>query len=347
MKTIFIVDDNKTNLINAKNALDGLYKAFALPSAQRMFQMLEKVIPDLILLDVDMPEVSGFEAIAKLKSVEKTRAIPVIFLTARTDSDAELRGFEMGALDFINKPFSPPSLIKRVELHIETDKLLKASQQEVRDVHNALINVISDLVETRDKVTGSGHIRRTQTYLTLLIGELVRTGVYEEEISQWDLDLVIPAAQLHDVGKICTNEFILKKPDKLTEQEFESVKQHCIEGERILNMVIAASKDDAFLNYALRFAAYHHEKWDGTGYPRSLSGADIPLEGRIMAVVDVYDILVTKLPYKEAVSHEEAVQIIAKESAKHFDPKIVEAFMNIADDFRLAAQGGERGELQS
>ncbi|MCL2755116.1 MAG: response regulator, partial [Oscillospiraceae bacterium] len=295
----------------------------------------EKVIPDLILLDVDMPVIDGFEALEKLKADARTRDVPVIFLTARTDCQAELRGFEMGALDFINKPFSPPSLIKRIECHIEMDKLLKKSRQEVRDVHNALINVISDLVETRDKVTGSGHIKRTQKYLELLIGELIRGEVYGDEISLWDTDLVIPAAQLHDVGKICTNEFILKKPDKLTPGEFEAVKLHCIEGERILNMALA-SKDDAFLEYALRFAAYHHEKWDGTGYPRGLRGEDIPIEGRIMAVVDVYDILVTKLSYKDALSHDEAVGIISRESGKHFDPKIAAAFINIADDIRAA-----------
>jgi len=336
MKTIFIVDDNKTNLINAKNALDDLYKALAFPSAERMFQALEKLPPDLILLDVDMPEMNGFEAMEKLKQNDKTRDIPVIFLTARTDPEAEVQGFEMGALDFINKPFSPPTLINRIKNHIEMDKMLKESRQEVRNVHNAIINVISDLVETRDKVTGSGHIKRTQKCLTILINELVRMGIYEEEMSGWDLDLVIPAAQLHDVGKICTDESILKKSEKLTDEEFDSVMQHCTEGERIINMVIDISKDDAFLKYALRFAAYHHEKWDGTGYPRQLSGLDIPLEGRIMAVVDVYDVLVTKRTYKEAISHEQAVEIISEGASKHFDPKIIEAFVNIADDFRTA-----------
>jgi putative two-component system response regulator len=150
------------------------------------------------------------------------------------------------------------------------------------------------------------------------------------------MDLVIPAAQLHDVGKICTREYILNKPEKLTAEEFESVKQHCTEGERIIKMIIDISNDDTFLKYALRFAASHHEKWNGSGYPRQLCGSDIPLEGRIMAVADVYDVLVTKRTYKEALTHEQAVEIISEGSASHFDPKIVDAFMNIADEFKAA-----------
>ena len=168
MKTVFIVDDIDTNLMTAKTALAGIYKAYAVPSAAKMFKLLEKITPDLILLDIDMPEMDGFEALQIMKENDKLQSIPVVFLTAKNDAETEVRGFEMGALDFINKPFSPPVLVKRIELHIETDKLIKESQRAVRDIHNATISVISDMVENRDKTTG-GHIERTQIYLSLLL----------------------------------------------------------------------------------------------------------------------------------------------------------------------------------
>jgi putative two-component system response regulator len=332
MKTIFIVDDNDTNLLTAKTALDGVYKTFALPSAAKMFKLAEKITPDLILLDVDMPEMDGFQAMQVLKSDEKLKPIPVVFLTAKHDVESEIKGFEMGALDFIIKPFSAPVLIKRIETHIEIDRIVKESQQAVRDIHNATISVISDVVESRDKVTG-GHIARTQKYLELLVNELLKAGIYSEEISTWDMTILLPSAQLHDVGKINISDLILNKPGKLTDEEFDIIKTHCSEGENIIDRIIVKTKDDGFLRHAKKFAGYHHEKWNGAGYPRGLKEEGIPLEGRIMAVADVYDALVCERPYKKPFTHEQAVEIIKKDSGVQFDPKIVEAFLNIAEDF--------------
>ena len=297
-----------------------------------MFKIAERITPDLILLDVDMPETDGFDAMRILKSDEKWRTIPVIFLTARNDAEAEIRGFEMGAIDFISKPISPPVLIKRIETHLETDKLIKESQKALRNIHNATISVIVDLVETRDNTTG-GHIERTQIYLTLLVNELLRVGTYKEEMSSWDISILLPSAQLHDVGKIGISDSILNKPGKLTDTEFEAIKRHCDKGEQVISRIIERSENDMFLEHAKRFAAYHHEKWNGTGYPRGLSNGEIPLEGRIMAIADVYDALVSKRPYKEPFSHEQAVEIIRRDSGVHFDPQIVDAFLNVAEDF--------------
>ena len=333
MKTIFIVDDNDTNLMSAKIALDGAYKTFALPSAGKMFKLMEKITPDLILLDVDMPEMDGFQVMSVLKSDEKLKSIPVIFLTAKNEAESEVRGFEIGALDFINKPFSAPVLIKRIETHIETDRLIKKSQQAVRDIHNAVISVIAEVVESRDKITGE-HIERTQTYLEILVNALVRSGVYAGEISGWDINLLLPSAQLHDVGKINVSDLVLNKPGKLTDEEFDLIKQHCADGERIIDKIIGKTKDDGFLRHAKNFAGYHHEKWNGTGYPRGLKEEEIPLEGRIMAVADVYDALVSERPYKKPFTHEQAVEIIKEGSGAHFDPKIVEVFLSVAEDFR-------------
>ncbi|MCL2411692.1 MAG: response regulator [Treponema sp.] len=332
MKTIFVVDDNDTNLMTAKTALDSIYKIFALPSAEKMFKLLERIIPDLILLDLVMPEMDGFQAISILKSDIKLKNIPVVFLTSKNDVASEIRGFEMGALDFITKPFSPPVLIKRIELHIETDKLVKDSKQAVRDIHNATISVLADMVEFRDKLTG-GHIERTQRYLKILVDKLFAAGIYREEMSKWDLNLLLPSAQLHDVGKIHISDLVLNKPEKLTSEEFDLIKRHCEDGESIIDRIAAKTKDDGFLLYAKSFAGYHHERWNGTGYPRGLRGDAIPLEGRIMAIADVYDALVSERPYKKPFTHEETVEIIRKDSGTFFDQKIVEVFLDSADEF--------------
>ena len=333
MKTIFIVDDNVTNLMAAKTALDGIYKSFALPSADRMFKLAEKIMPDLILLDIEMPEMDGFRAMELLKSDKKLKSVPVIFLTGKNDPATEIRGFEMGALDFIIKPFSPPVLIRRLETHLETDKMIKESQQAVRDIHNATISVIADMVESRDQVTG-GHIEKTKIYLKILIDELIRTKTYIEEISRWSMGLLLSSSQLHDVGKITVSDLILNKPGKLTEEEFSQIMKHCKEGERVIDRIIGKTKDDGFLLHAKKFAGYHHEKWNGTGYPRKLSETNIPLEGRIMAIADVYDALVSERPYKKPFTHQETVNIIRNDSGTHFDPLLVEAFLSVADDFQ-------------
>ena len=333
MKTIFIVDDNKPNLFSVKTALDGVYKTYALLSAERIFKLAERIIPDLILLDVDMPNMDGFEAMRELKSDDRWKDIPVIFLTARNDAEAEIMGFEMGALDFITKPISPPVLIRRIETHLETDKLIKESQKALRSIHNATISVIADLVETRDETTG-GHIERTQIYLELLVNELIRSGIYKDELSAWDIGLLLPSAQLHDVGKIGISDLILNKPEKLTEDEFDIIKQHCEMGERVIERIIERTEDDVFFKHAMKFAAHHHEKWDGTGYPRGLRGEEISLEGRIMAIADVYDALVSERPYKAPYSHEDAVETIRNDSGTHFDPQIVQAFLNIEKDYQ-------------
>jgi len=298
MKTIFIVDDNETNRVTAKTALEGDYKTYALPSASRLFAFLEKIIPDLILLDIEMPEMDGFEALTLLKADKKLKTIPVIFLTSKSDEEFEIRGFEIGAIDFINKPFSTLVLRKRIETHIEIDKLVKRSLQSVKNVYNATIRNLAGIVESRDDVTG-GHISRTHHYLLILATELITSGIYKEQVAEWDLDLLIPSAQLHDAGKVRVSDTILNKPAKLTPEEFNAIKRHCEDGASIIDRIIhdAGEDSDDFLTYAKSFAQYHHEKWNGTGYPQGLAGEDIPLQGRLMAIVDVYDALVSERPY--------------------------------------------------
>jgi putative two-component system response regulator len=353
-KTVFLVDDNVTNLTLGKNALAGHYNVFTLNSGARLFKMLEKSIPDIILLDVDMPEMDGYQVIEILKGKKETAHIPVIFLTAKTDGQSELRGLSLGAIDYITKPFTPTLLLKRIEVHllVESQKkelvnynrnlqaMVDNKTKMVVELKNAILKTMAELVECRDDITG-GHIERTQSYLGLLIDALQRYGVYMDEIEPWDIGLVLQSAQLHDVGKISIKDKILQKPGKLTPEEFEEIKTHTTFGEKIIDKIRSRTSEQAFLDHAKILVSAHHEKWDGSGYPRGLKGQDIPLLGRLMAIVDVYDALVSERPYKKAFSHEEAVAIILKGRGTHFDPELVDLFMKISDDFKDAGKDAE------
>jgi len=334
MKTIIAVDDQHFNLTEIELALEEQYRILTASSAQRMFAILEKVRPDLILLDIEMPEMNGFEAIKQLKNNEVHSQIPVVFLTGRTDEATESQGLKLGAVDFITKPFCKPVLINRVQIHLDIDGLirertaqLKQKEQEVREIRNAIVSVVSDMVESRDEVTG-GHIERTTSYTALLINTLQEKKIYIDEMKDWNITSAVASAGLHDVGKMAVSDLILNKPDKLTNEEFEEMKKHVLKAEMIIDRIIKRTGGkDAFLVHAKLFAGHHHEKWNGMGYPRGLKGEGISLQGRIMAVADVYDALVSDRPYKKAFSHEKAVEIIMEDAGKHFDPKIAEVFL--------------------
>jgi len=353
-KLIMLVDDNPANLRIGKNVLTEKYTVATAPSAEKMFNLLETNKPAMILLDVDMPEMNGYEAIKILKSKPETRDIPVIFVTARNESDDELAGLSLGAVDYITKPFQPPLLIKRIEVHLllETQKKKLEKQavdlinfnenlqsmvfektENIMELQNALLKTMAELVECRDDITG-GHIERTQRGIKILLEEMKKNGVYSAETKGWDVELLLQSCQLHDVGKISIDDNILKKPGKLTTEEFNEMKKHASFGEEIIEKIKSLAKESDFLKYAKIFAASHHEKWDGTGYPRGLKGDQIPLLGRIMAIADVYDALTSARPYKPALSHEEAVHIITENSGTQFDPTLIDIFVHAADRFR-------------
>ena len=335
-KIIFIVDDNDTNLSMAEDALVKQYRVMALPSAARMFQALKKFKPDLILLDVEMPEMNGFEAMKKLRESNLYAEIPVIFLTGLSDTVSEAYGIELGAVDFILKPFSNPVLLNRIKNHLNIDELVRdrtaqlaqRTEQLVR-LQNGIVFTLADIVENRDSNTG-GHIDRTSVYIKILIDAMLTQGIYGDEMQGWDLDSVVSSARLHDLGKVAIPDSILNKPDQLTPEEFSVIKTHPAAGERIIDQMTSRTGDADFLHNAKLFAAYHHEKWDGVGYPYGLKETDIPLHGRIMAVIDVYDALVSDWPYKKAFTHEKAVSIIMEDSGKHFDPFIAGAFKEVS-----------------
>ena len=341
-KTIFVVDDNDTNLSKAEETLEVYYDVMTMSSAEKMFKLLRKIVPNLILLDISMPVMDGFEALTRLKSNHEYASIPVIFLTGMSYAQIEAKGFEMGVVDFINKPFSSVVLINRVKLQISVNELILERTKRLEEANRNLIFILSDLIENRDKGTG-GHIERTVEYIKLLVNEMLKQNVYVEQLKDWDLEAVAACAILHDIGKIGVSDVILNKPERLTTEEFESIKDHAMDGASIIDKVIERTGDDFFLHTAKLFAEYHHENWDGSGYPHGLKGEEIPIHGRIMAIADVYDALVTERPYKEAYLHEEAVLIIMHDVGKRFDPKIANVFYSIRDQFRLVYSGTGRG----
>ena len=338
MKTIFVVDDSDTNLSMAEAVLEDQYRVMTMPSASKMFDLLEKVIPDLILLDIEMPVMDGFQTLKQLKSESKWIEIPTIFLTGRNDSEVEARGFEMGAVDFITKPFSAPVLLNRIKTHLNIDDIIRERTAQLHRLQNSIVSVLADMVENRDKGTG-GHIERTSVYIRILIEQMKERGVYADEISAWDVDKMISSARMHDLGKISITDVIVNKPGKLTDTEYEIMKSHAEEGERIIDEIISRTGEGDFLRNAKLFAGTHHERWDGKGYPRGLKGEEIPLQGRIMAIVDVYDALVSERPYKKAFTEDEALNIIVQNSGTHFDPAIVNLFCDVKEIIRTVREG--------
>jgi putative two-component system response regulator len=330
-KTIFVVDDNNTNLTMAEEALEKQYQVMTMPSAEKMFALLENVTPDLILLDIAMPEMDGFEALRLLKSNDSFAHIPVIFLTSHIDIDAEIQGFELGVIDFIVKPFSAPVLLNRIKTHLSIDDLIRERTAQLERLQNGLVHILADIVENRDK-EADGHIERTAMYMKILIDGMLACGLYADEIFKWNPESLISSARLHDVGKIVIPDAILNKSSSLTLEEFETMKKHTEEGERIIDKIV--SRIDAevtFLQNAKLFAKCHHERWDGSGYPKGLKGTDIPLQGRMMAIIDVYDTLLSKRPYKKPFTEEEALSIIRDNSGKLFEPAIVAVFLELKD----------------
>jgi len=350
---IILVDDNMASLTMGRNMLKMHYVVYPASSAAKLFEILENVLPDLVLLDIEMPEMNGYEAIKKMKADERFADIPVIFLTAKSDVDSELEGFDLGAADYISKPFSGPLLLKRIASQlliarqkkallndqitlkhyaVNLEKMVDDKLQEVLALQNAVLTTVADLVEFRDALTG-GHIARTRHYLEVLIAELLREGAYTDELKAWDLDCFLLSAQLHDVGKLAISDSILHKPGRLSPEEFEIMKTHVTVGVSTIKKMISDIGQHAFLHHGLLVIGTHHEKWDGSGYPARLKGLEIPLEGRLMAIADVYDALVSIRPYKGSLSHEEACKIIEESSGIHFDPVLVDAFRKVEGEF--------------
>ena len=342
---IFLVDDNPVYLNSGRSLLEEKYAVVTIPSGDKFLQLLQrtKTRPDLILLDVEMPGMSGYDTIKEIKAKPESADIPVIFLTGKGDPANELLGLSLGAVDYISKPFSPPLLLKRIELHLlmqsqknelrefneNLSEIIDKRTNDISQLQNAIILWAADMVEFRDEATGQ-HVERVQQYLKLLLDAMKKNEDYAGEAACWDNAAFLKSAALHDVGKIKIRDDILLKPGRLTDEEFNIMKSHALYGKLLIESLQEKVPNETFLDYAKTLAYLHHEKWDGTGYPEGLKGPEIPVQARMMALVDVYDALVSDRPYKKAFSHEEAMKIILDGRGTQFDPGLADLFVGLS-----------------
>ena len=351
MATVLVVDDAPANLGLLAGLLNRLYRVKLAASGAKALEIARRDRPDLILLDVMMPEMDGYEVCRRLKADPVTAAIPVLFLTAMSQVEDETRGFEVGAADFIHKPVSPPIVQARVRTHLQ----IKAYQNELIDraawlerelarrltqvdqLREATLHVMISFAEFRDEDTGH-HVKRTQEYVRTLAQYLYDQGRHRDVLQPDSIDRIARSAPLHDVGKVAIPDHILLKPGRHTPEETAVMRTHALHGWEMLRRAAERLGDDAdFLTYGMQIARSHHERWDGTGYPDGLQGEAIPLPARLMAVADVYDALISRRPYKAPFSHEDAVRLIDEGSGTHFDPEIVAAFHATLDRLRTIA----------
>ncbi len=358
LATVVVVDDTPENLTILRIMLQSKgYRVLAFTSGQEALNAMAMSSPDLIMLDVMMPEMSGFEVCERLKADEALKDIPVLFISALAEVTDKVKAFAVGAVDYVTKPFSFEEVNARVDTHLRLRKLkleiekhnlylkelVNTQVREISDSQLATIKAISQLAEFRDNETGN-HIERTGMLCRIIAEQLRCNPHYEKIISDDYLENIFHAAPLHDIGKVGIADSILLKPGKLTSEEFEIMKTHSVIGANTLQTVHSKYPKNAFVNMGIAIARAHHEKWDGSGYPDGLAGEDIPLAGRIMALADVYDALRSKRPYKDPFTHEKSCEIIMQGKGKHFDPAVVQAFQEVEIKFALIfdAMGEEK-----
>ncbi len=348
---ILVIDDEKFFIDVMVELLNGDYTvSVAMDAEQGLRRAQAEPRPDLILLDILMPDRDGYEVCKELRANPVTRDIPVIFLTVKSEVADELKGFEMGAVDYIQKPVSPPIVKARVATHLALNKArsqladhnlhleekVRERTEELGRTKDVAIYCMASLAETRDAETGK-HIIRTQNYVRLLAQGLRDHPRFSDYLNDEVIDLLYKTAPLHDIGKVGVPDHILLKPGKLTPDEWVEMKRHTNYGYEALMRAEQVWGATDFLQMAQEIAYTHHEWWDGSGYPRGLKGADIPISGRLMAVADVYDALINYRVYKGPIPHDEAVETIQQASGSHFDPDIVEQFIAQKDDFNRIA----------
>jgi putative two-component system response regulator len=357
--TILIVDDAPLNITLLSALLRDEYRTLAATTGETALRISSvEHPPDLILLDIMMPDIDGYEVCRRLKENPKTVDIPVIFLTSKSNVQDEQKGLELGAVDYITKPLSPPIVMARIRTHLhlkQVSDFLRSRRdflenevvrrtREIRTIQDVAMVAMGSLAETRDNETGN-HIRRTQSYMGALGEKIKDHPRFKANFSDETIDLFKKSAPLHDIGKVGIPDNILMKPGKLSPAEFEVMKTHTTLGR---DAIIAAERlldtPASFLRHAREIAWCHHEKWDGTGYPRGLREEEIPVSARLMALADVYDALISRRAYKPAFTHDTAVSIIQEGAGKHFDPDIAAAFLDVSDRFKeIASMNGDPG----
>ena len=351
--SILVVDDTPANLSLLSGLLSPRWRVRLAPSGAKALALVRRQPPDLIVLDVMMPELDGYEVCRRLKADPATRDIPVLFLTALTQPEDETRGFECGGADFIHKPFNPATVLSRVATQLEAKRWRDALHQhnqwlqqalesrlaEVDQLRDATLHVMISFAEFRDENTGH-HVRRTQEYVRTLAQWLAAQPGNTMGLDAERIGHMAKSAPLHDIGKVAIPDGILLKPGRLTADEMTVMRTHAMQGWEMLRRAAERMGDQGslFLQYGMEIARHHHERWDGAGYPDGLAGEAIPLSARLMAVADVYDALISRRPYKDPMEHGEAVAHIVAGSGGHFDPAVVQALLANQDALQHIAR---------
>lgn len=352
-KIILVIDDTPDNLFLVTNLLKDLYTVKVANSGEKALQFLNETLiaPDLILLDIMMPVLNGYDVLKKIKENPKLQNIPVVFLTAKSSVEDEKLGFDLGANDYITKPISPPILLARVKTQLENkaisdflrdkneflEKEIEKRTKDVVAIQNVTIFAMASLAETRDSETGN-HIKRTSNYVKMLAKKLQNHPKFKAYLTDEMIDTLYKSAPLHDIGKIGIPDYILLKPGKLTLEEFEIMKTHTTLGkEAIEHAEKELGYEVDFLKTAKEIAYSHQEKYDGSGYPLGLKGDEIPISARLMSIADVYDALRSKRIYKNSLNLEMTLKIMKEGRGSHFDPDMLDAFLEIYDEFEVVA----------
>jgi putative two-component system response regulator len=352
-RCVLIVDDNPQNLTVLGELLCQHYKVRAANSGRRALELAaQHPLPDLVLLDVMMPGMSGYEVLEQLRADPRTRDIPVIFTTAMNAAEDEQRGLVMGAVDYITKPLRPAIVLARVHTHLELKRardLLRRDKsllevelaQRLREnqvIQDVSIRALARLAETRDNETGN-HILRTQHYVHSLAQRARAHPRFAAALDEHTVELMAKSAPLHDIGKVGIPDHVLLKPGRLDAAEWDVMKTHARLGAEAIERAVADTHQPVrFLSFAHDIALHHHERWDGAGYPDGLSGDAIPLAARLMAVADVFDALISQRVYKPAMSFEAARDIMQAQRGKHFDPDLLDLFLDGFEDFCAIAR---------
>ncbi len=351
---IMVIDDTSANLIMLKNILEAEgYSVRTFAEGQSALLAAAQDSPDLVLLDIRMPDMDGFEVCKRFKRIEDLANIPIIFISGLSEIREKVSAFQVGGVDYITKPFQVEEVLARVTTHLKINKLqneikrdnehlqdlvqeqfkdIISSKEEISQAQLAIILAISKITEARDDDTGK-HIERTRDYCNVLARELQLHDDCKKQINDAFISNLYHACPLHDIGKVAIPDSILQKPGKLTADEFEIMKTHTIKGATNLDQVLMQYPNNEFIMMGTIIARWHHEKWDGSGYPDGLEKDDIPLPAQIMAIADVYDALRSRRCYKKALSHEESKEIILEGKGNHFAPMLVDAFLKVEKEF--------------
>ncbi len=361
---ILVVDDSKVDQLIIQGILEGHELTSAYDGLEAIEKIESGIEPEIVILDLNMPRMNGFEVLTYIRKNIPDFDIPIVILTNYEEIENEIKGLELGAVDYIRKPLNASSLVKRIEVHLSLSKAkqeIKQHNEKLEEIvekrthqlyqsRDITINALVGLLEVRD-IESSNHTKRTTYIMKALCEHLSTKECYGCDFTPERIKEIYKTTPLHDIGKVGIPDKILLKPGRLSKEEYETMKGHVRFGVNAISSQISEEEADIYLSTAMKIIGFHHEKYDGSGYPNQLSGKAIPIEGRLMAVVDVYDALASERVYKNAFSHETAIEMLLKDKGKHFDPDIVDAFVEIQEEVRSISmkyqskRGGEAIEM--